>query len=362
MIRVLWNVPNTSSWIGGLNYFINLYNGLVNLPGRQIEPVILGSAAQLPPPLCNCPDLPFSRNLAEHLAANDIQLFSHGWSLGKDSVIPSLCWIPDFQHRHLPHFFTEDEIKARDEGQQHMAETAQGILLSSEDARSDFNNFYPGYEHKTHVLHFAAWVDAGELPPVAQVLTRYGINEPFFHVPNQLWQHKNHGLILDALTILKSQGQCPLVISTGQTSDRRNTQYFPELKAKVENAGLAERFRFMGLIDYIDVQVLMRESVCLINPSLFEGWSTTVEEAKSMGKRLLLSDINVHREQAPERGVYFPPHDAEALAARIREVLNNPDPKADENARLKAEADLSERLQQVGRRYEEIVKTVLRSG
>ncbi len=39
-------------------------------------------------------------------------------------------------------------------------------------------------------------------------------------------------------------------------------------------------------------------STALINPSQFEGWSTTVEEAKSLGVKMLLSDLEVHKEQA----------------------------------------------------------------
>ena len=37
----------------------------------------------------------------------------------------------------------------------------------------------------------------------------------------------------------------------------------------------------------------------MINPSLFEGWSSTVEECKSVGKNMILSDLNVHKEQYP---------------------------------------------------------------
>jgi glycosyltransferase involved in cell wall biosynthesis len=82
----------------------------------------------------------------------------------------------------------------------------------------------------------------------------------------------------------------------------------------------------------------MRYAVAFINPSLFEGWSTSVEESKSMGKRILLSDIPVHREQAPELGIYFNPEDAEDLALQMRNALREFDPEVDsrnrENARL----------------------------
>jgi glycosyltransferase involved in cell wall biosynthesis len=57
----------------------------------------------------------------------------------------------------------------------------------------------------------------------------------------------------------------------------------------------------------------MRASIAVINPSLIEGWSTTVEEAKSLGVPLILSDIPVHREQTQE-AMFFDPRSARSLA------------------------------------------------
>ncbi len=59
----------------------------------------------------------------------------------------------------------------------------------------------------------------------------------------------------------------------------------------------------------------MRACTALINPSLSEGWSTTVEEAKSLGVPMLLSDLRVHREQAGDCAYYFDPEAAGQLAS-----------------------------------------------
>lgn len=86
---------------------------------------------------------------------------------------------------------------------------------------------------------------------------------------------------------------------------------------------------FLGLIPYQDVAALMQGAVAMINPSLFEGWSTTVEEAKSLGKRIILSNIPVHMEQNPERGLFFEPHNPEALADAISHTLAEYDSAAE---------------------------------
>lgn len=54
-----------------------------------------------------------------------------------------------------------------------------------------------------------------------------------------------------------------------------------------------------------------------MQPSLFEGWSSFVEEARALGLPALLSDIPVHREQNPPGAKYFDPHDPEQLAGLL---------------------------------------------
>jgi glycosyltransferase involved in cell wall biosynthesis len=67
---------------------------------------------------------------------------------------------------------------------------------------------------------------------------------------------------------------------------------------------------------------LLRTCAALINPSFFEGWSSTVEEARVLGVPMLLSDIAVHREQMQNAATYFNAADAEGLAANLREIAS----------------------------------------
>ncbi len=382
MIRVAWMVPNTAIWIGGLNYYVNLYQALLSLPERRVQPVLLGSPAGLPAPLDACPTMPcpslgprtpsgwidaFGRRVlgngglfARELAKHDIDLLSHCIWLGKRSPVPALCWLADFQHRHLPHMFPPAELKKRLGQDADTARNAQAIVVSSQDARQDFLNNHPDAADKTHVLRFVAHSPAQDtLPGLDDVLAAHGIDEPYFHVPNQLWAHKNHIVVAEALALLAKSGSAPLVVSTGAMQDYRNPGFFESLKARLEQAGVAERFRFLGLIPYPEVAVLMRGAVAMINPSLFEGWSTTVEEAKSLGKRLILSGLGVHREQAPERSLFFDPGDAAQLAAHMRQVLEEHDPRAEREAQEAAALALPERKRRYALEYEELALRVV---
>ena len=378
MMRVAWHVPTDTSWIAGLNYFRNLAHAIRSIPDRTIEPVVIGDPSALPWPLNECEGIPdivprrpaprwwlygAERTLlqnggavARHLKKHRIDLLSHSAWLGRRTPVPAMCWIPDFQHHHLPRFFSAGELRHRNWTHRAVATSAQALVVSSTTAKRDFERRYPRSEIPVRVLRFVApATEDGELPGRDEVLAKHNIEEPFLHVPNQLWAHKNHDAVLSALRILRDRGNCPLVIATGRTDDYRDPTHAPAFFDRLKDSGLEERFRFLGLAPYKDVATLMRASIAIINPSLFEGWSTTVEEAKSLGKRLLLSDIPVHREQNPSRGIYFDPKCPAELADRMQEIVRTHDESRETAAAAEAARELPGRMRDFGQTYQRIV-------
>ncbi len=68
---------------------------------------------------------------------------------------------------------------------------------------------------------------------------------------------------------------------------------------------------------------LMFYSLAVINPSKSEGLSNSVEQAKSIGKAVILSNIPVHREQIEKNFFYFNPNDFKKLALLILKNSKN---------------------------------------
>ena len=377
MLRVAWCLPDASSWTGGQNYFLNLAKALSLLPDRDVEVVLLGQKAY-PGVLSICetiPNLPCQRYswdwflrttisllggrdpfLEKWLRRHSVDVLSHFVPLGKKSSIPALCWIPDLQHRKMPQFFSRKERLFRDLAFRNIACGAQGIVFSSEDARKDFKRFYPDAKAQMFVLPFVAHVEDDQGTENWKKLQRkYDLDEPYFIVPNQVWKHKNHGVLIEALKLAGKDA--PLILCTGSTRDYRHPGYFESLQRKLEEANLSERLRFLGCMPLDDLGCLMRRALALINPSYFEGWSTSVEEAKSLGKRVILSDIPVHREQNPPRGIYFSPDCAEGLWDALMAVRAETS-SDDEAFMYQAAIELPERMKEYGRIYETIVRTV----
>ena len=381
MIRVGFVLTfDATGWLGGISYFRNLLGALVSLPHPRITPVILagtrtdaGVLAQFPAvPLVRSPlldsDRPqwFFRRVVAKILARDIglesvirrhniQVLSHQGFLGGLGNVPILGWIPDFQEHHLPEFFSKAEIIARTRKRSLFCKVCSAVILSSFDARCDLAELDEECVNKVKVLQFVANVTAPHKEDSMKVAHRLGVKRSYFHLPNQFWRHKNHGVVVDALRVLKDRGVSACVVASGNVTDHRHPGYFNELMSRVRQAEVEDQFLTVGTVSYPDLLALMAGSIAVINPSRFEGWSTTVEEAKSMGKVVLLSDLRVHREQAPERGRYFSPDDAEGLAKVMEETLSTHDPGVDQKMIQEAQEALPARLQAFARRYEDVV-------
>lgn len=182
--------------------------------------------------------------------------------------------------------------------------------------------FSPAVRSKASVLRFRPDVEMSSTGRTLPDLQRqYAFEVPYFFLPNQFWVHKNHDVVISALALLRDWGIDAVVVATGNTRDHRNTRHFGSLLSRVSQLRLQRQFRVLGVVPYADLCDLMRYSVAVINPSLFEGWSTTVEEANAIGKTIILSDLAVHREQEPDAGLYFEPTDFRRLAELMAECL-----------------------------------------
>jgi hypothetical protein len=376
-----------SGWTGGINYLSNLLHAVGQVKARQIEPVLVVHPSTPDRTLASFPHVEvlrtrlaeggsrgwgLARKLSERGLGQDvlmtrflrhhrIDLMSHSGQLGAAARLPTIGWLPDFQHRRMPEFFEPAELAARDRGYRRIAEQCTTVLLSSVDAQQDLAAFVPDAVGNSRVLHFVSGFAGGAmvLPEEAALRDRYDISGPYFHLPNQFWAHKNHRVVIGALALLKARGQVPLVLCTGQTKDSRQPAYFDELINHARVQGVAEQFRVLGLVPYEDLAGLMRCALAVINPSLFEGWSTTVEESKSLGLTVVLSDIPVHREQAPARGVYFAPRDAASLAGALEKVQEGFADSAEQSHRAAAQARLPASFAAFGEQYQEIVLDTL---
>tara|TARA_B110001452_G_scaffold180642_1_gene151697 strand:+ start:4919 stop:6094 length:1176 start_codon:yes stop_codon:yes gene_type:complete len=348
-----------NGWLGVSNYYRNFFNSLKSLKDSKITPVIITDNhitekekfffKGIPIIKTNLVDRKsrtkkiinnffiniFGKNifLDQFLKKNDISIISHTSYLGKNSDIISLKWFPDFQEIHLPKLFSSKQKLARSYDIKMAEKHSTKIIISSQSVRKDLKKINKNAFKKSLIFkHVNETLKPENLKSFKYLSKKYILKKRYFFLPNHFWKHKNHIVVLKALNHLRNKIDFE-VITSGNNTDYRFPKHFKNLNDFIKEKRLEKSFRILGVIPFNEVLSLMKYSICVINPSLCEGWSNTVDQANCYGKKILLSNIDVHKEQKPYRGIYFKKNDYKDLAFKLMKISSK---KEDKNKERKS--------------------------
>jgi glycosyltransferase involved in cell wall biosynthesis len=239
-------------------------------------------------------------------------------------TIPRVLWLYDFQHLHHPENFTNEARQRMDRLFRENAASATRILAYSHAVLADIQTFLPAQSHKAHRIRFVPSIpDSTWTSDPSTILAQYRLPGLYFYVPNQLYPYKNHMLLVAALSHLKKRNINATVVCSGTTVPGKQA-VLDELLAEAEKLNVAKQLIMLGSVPRESVFALMRQSLCVINPSLFEGFSLSVAEAHFLGQRVLLSDLPVMHEHQVINACYFDPRNSEDLSAKMEFIWNSP--------------------------------------
>jgi len=238
--------------------------------------------------------------------------------------IKNVNWVPDFQELHLPQLFTKEILAQRKAQQQDVICKGDWVVFSSLDSQNDFNTLYPLAKVQQYVLPFSVTHPSFSGENFSELIKKYKLPEKFYFAPNQFWAHKNHLVILKAVHQLKQKGVDVHIAFSGKENDHRNTDYITLLKDYISTNKLASNCSFLGFIPRSKQLKLMEKALAIVQPSKFEGWSTVVEDAKALNQFIILSDLEVHKEQITKNARFFNPNEPENLAAILGNYWKNP--------------------------------------
>ena len=390
MIKVAFWYDYGLDYNGGLNYLRNLLYAISLIKDKQFEPYVFFGLKterriieQFEPyakvvltPVLERKTIPwfvhkvlfklFRSQVVVNMVMkkHGISVVSHSYYVyRRTKIFRLITWIPDFQYLHLPELFPGVDTVSKTRHLQELIRQSEIVVLSSYEALSDFKTIAPPEcVCRGRVLQFVSQAPQ-KLYKDSHTITKnalerkFNFHGRFFFLPNQFWQHKNHRDVFEAVRILKEKGKNVLVLCTGDIRDGRlkDKSHIDSLLNYINANDLHDNIKILGVIDYKEVLLLMKFSVALLNPSRFEGWSSSVEEAKSIGKQVILSDINVHREQNPPGAHYFELDDAEGLSSILEDLWDMEPSLSNIELEREAQERLQVRMVEFGRAYVDIV-------
>jgi glycosyltransferase involved in cell wall biosynthesis len=279
-----------------------------------------------------------------------------------DPGVPLISWVTDFQHERLHGLFTPELLERFRIQVRVNTGDARLIVVSSEDVRHDLERFAPQAASRARILRFCSIPTAEwwARDPV-EVQRELGLPDRFFVLSNQFSAQKNHMVVFEAVRMLRDRGIDVTVACTGSTYGFHGEEYFIGIERFLDEQGLRNHIRILGLLDRDRQVALMRRGLAMLQPSRFEGWSTIVEDAKALGQTLLLSDLAVHHEQQPADATFLPLDDPGAWANALADVSTflQPGPRTDAESRGRAHVERA--APEFGRRFVAIVREALQT-
>ncbi len=333
MIRIAFPFIRKSIWAGGYNYLLNLFFIISLYRSKELKPVLfygtdidknelddfrkIKNVEFVKSSLMNksrffislTRSIIFGSDKKIKLLFNKHKInviFEIVNFFGKKIDTPVIAWIPDVQHHVLPQIFPWITWWKREIGFRTQIRSGRSILLSSHDSKKAFKKYYPKSTNLVNLVRFA--IQLKNIPSISLIKSikkKYSLPDRYFYMPNQFYKHKNHITVLKSLILLREKGYNIVVVSSGKQLDPKNPYYFKEFYNELIKNKLEKNFILLGIIPYKHVLPMMMGSIAVLNPSLYEGRSTTVEESLALKVPLVLSDIKIHKEQANDEAKFF---------------------------------------------------------
>lgn len=232
--------------------------------------------------------------------------------------VPSIYHPHDLQHRHLPEFFSAEEVAWRDRWYETLCRHSTVVAVSSAWTRADVIEQLNLRSGKVHVVPLAPPIAAGPLPDPRQqsaLLAELGVAEPYALYPAQFWAHKNHIRLLQAIAQLRTAGLEVNLVGTGF-----QTEHFAVVDATARKLGIADLVQWPGFVPQASLRALFGNARAVIVPSLFESASGPLWEAFDAGVPAACSNVTSLPDQAGDAAVVFDPLSISSIADALSSI------------------------------------------
>lgn len=217
----------------------------------------------------------------------------------------SVVTLHDLQHLDLPGMFPRAERAFRRLAWHRSLRSADRVIAISDFVRERAVELLGLDPQRIRVI--PQGLDHARLAP------GNAARDPFLLYPARAWPHKNHARLLEAFALLRRERpELRLVLTGGGT--------LPPLPDGVEA---------LGRVTWDEVVALMQRASALVFPSLYEGFGLPPLEAMACGCPVACSNTAALPAVTGGAARLFDPHDPAAVAAAVRDVLDDPAPWVD---------------------------------
>ncbi|MBC7428113.1 MAG: glycosyltransferase [Bacteriovorax sp.] len=224
----------------------------------------------------------------------------------------------DLSHRDTPEFPEVNhyrEFERRQDLYTKSLTKAVAVLVDSPLGKQNVTRRYGVDEARVYVAPFAPSVNS-EAGTQVDIKAKYAIPEEYIYYPAQLWSHKNHVYIIDAISLLKNEGIRLTAIFSGSNKGNLN-----HILSYAQSKGVSELIKYIGFAPNEEIYSLYKNSLAMVMPSFFGPTNIPPLEAFAIGVPVVYSDIDGLRDQVADAALLCDLKNTQNLADHLKGLL-----------------------------------------
>ena len=309
-VTVLANRHVMAAYADGVGGPVELHRVRSYRPGDRAPTRMLAMAAGALAPTRAAADVPRDVDVLHHPVTVPIPRLQG---------VPTVTTVYDVQHHELPQFFSRAERAFRRWAYDGAARAADVVITTSEYSRERLVELAGVAPERVEAV--AMGIDHDRFKPQRggadeSLARRLELPERYVVYPANLWPHKNHARLIDALGAARDR-ELELVL-TGRDYGRGG-----ELRERARRAGVEGRVRHLGYLRPDEMPALLRGATAMVFPSLYEGFGSPPLEAMACGCPVASSTAASLAEAVGDAAHVLDPRSVESIADAINRVTGD---------------------------------------
>ncbi len=203
---------------------------------------------------------------------------------------------------------------------------ADKLIVVSEFTKQELIKYFPASASKAvEVVYHGYDEDLYNPEKIAsneEVLSRYDLKQPYFLYIGRLESKKN---IIGLLNGFRQYCQDNRESREKLVLVGKRGQEFAAVANLLNDPILKGRVKELGWTPEADIPALLSLALAFVMPSWYEGFGMPLVQAMALGTPIIAADSGSLPEVATEAGLYFDPTNANELAEKLTEIVNNQD-------------------------------------
>lgn len=238
--------------------------------------------------------------------------------------VPTAIAIMDLSYVHFPQLFKKTDLYKLKNWTEYSAKKAKAIFTISLASKNDILNEYHIDENKIHVTYPGIKQDAimQDSVSIEQLRKKYLLQNEYILFVGTLQPRKNIVRLIEAFAkvykeLKKNELQLLIVGKKGWLFE--DILHAP-IKYKIE-----KNVQFLEFVSNEELDVLYKNALCFILPSLYEGFGLPVLEAMKNGCPVITSNVSSLPEAGGDAAVYVDPENVGDIAGKLGLVIRSKD-------------------------------------